>query len=487
MSARERSIDGLRVAGALGAGAAADACRAATDAGAGASSAWLVEALGVALAVAIGVAAVLWRRVVAERAARLAAERVLADGRLAREAAEARRARHCAAMGREASASLESLNGAMRLLDAARPEPGVRLHLATVRRAASALAAQLAHAIDYDAIERGQVRVRPQRTDVLALVREVASQSAVDAADRRVAFSLFAPQHPIPAMHVDPARLRQVADALVRDAIARVDRGDVRVELRWEREAAGSEAGWLLLKVIDDGPDPAPGVAARLQAALEGDVPEPARDLGGVDSDAVVGVAMWRAARITKALGGSLHLLASPGAGVHRDLRLPVRFDAVAAERGSLLEDLNAGFARPTLAAGGATRGGLLLVEDDRVVQFTLEQQLSRLGWDVACADDAEEALDAWLRAPTRWVLTDLGLPGRDGVALITAIRDAERANGWPPCWIVVLTGEPAHEGRSRAAGADRVLLKPATPEHLARALQDGEAVARTTGQAARS
>ena len=316
----------------------------------------------VALVAVVAFAAVFAWRLRVERAARLAPERTLAESRVAREAAEARRARHCAAMGREACASLEALNGAMRLLDAAKLEPGVRLHLAALRRAASGLAAQLAHAVDYDAIERGQVRVRPQRTEVLALVREVASQSAAEAADRRVAFALFAPQHPIPGMVVDPSRLRQVADALVRDAIARTRDGEVGVELRREREAAGSEQGWLSLYVTDDGPDPAPGAAARTQAALDGDVPVPARDVGGIDAEAVVGVAMWRAARITKALGGTPQLRATPGAGVRRELRLPMRFDPSASTRGALLEDLNAGFARPTLAAGGATRGALLLL-----------------------------------------------------------------------------------------------------------------------------
>ncbi len=484
MSVRWRSVGRvLRVAGAsvaawLPALSHAAGRSAAAEAGVGAI------ALGALVAVGAVAGACAWRLRV-ERTARLAAERALAEARNARAAAEARRARHCAAMGREASASLEALNGAMRLLDAARPDPGVRLHLAALRRAASGLASQLAHAIDYDAIERGEVRVRPQRTDVLALVREVASASSGLAADRRVAFALFAPQDPILGMVVDPSRLRQVADALVRDAIARTEGGEVRVELRWEREAAGSAQGWLALQVTDDGPDPAPGVAARLQAALDGDVPEPARDVGGIDADAVVDVAMWRAARIAKALGGSLRVGAAPGAGVRRELRLPVRLDAGAAARGAVLEDLTAGFARPTLAAGGATRGPLLLVEDDRVVQFTLEQQLSRLGYDVVCADDAEEAIETWLRAPTCRVLTDLGLPGRDGVALIASIRDAERARGWPSSWIVVLTGEPAHEARSRQAGADRVLVKPATAEDLARALEAGDARARAGTRAA--
>jgi CheY-like chemotaxis protein len=87
----------------------------------------------------------------------------------------------------------------------------------------------------------------------------------------------------------------------------------------------------------------------------------------------------------------------------------------------------------------------LLLLEDDRVEQFTLEQQLSRLGYDVVCADDAE------------------------------------RARGWPPSWIVVPTGEPAHEGRSRQAGADRVLRKPATGDEMSRALEAGEVAVRAT------
>jgi CheY-like chemotaxis protein len=412
MSAASVPVGEVRVACAKGAAWAALAAWARAAHAAGPAAQGAFDAGSVAI-----VAAFSWRLRV-ERAAGLAAERTPAESRVARAAAEARRARHCAALGREASASLEALNGAMRLLDAARLEPGVRLHLAALRRAASGLAAQLAHAIDYDAIERGEVRVRPQRTEVLALVREVASQSAAEAADRRVAFALFAPQHPIPGMVVDPSRLRQVADALVCDAIERTRDREVRVELCWECEAAGSGQGWLTLNVTDDGPDPAPRAAARTQAALDGDVPVPARDVGDIDAEAVVGV---------------------------------------------------------------ATRGALLLVEDDRVVQFTLAQQLSRLGYDVVCADDAEEAIETWLRAPTRYVMTDLGLPGRDGVALIAAIRDAERARGWPPSWIVVLTGEPAHEGRSRQAGADRVLLKPATGDEMARALEAGAVTVRAT------
>ncbi|MFM1991249.1 MAG: hypothetical protein RJA99_4206 [Pseudomonadota bacterium] len=425
---------------------------------------------------AILVAAITWLAWRRERAARVAAEQALERERARRRMSVSRRVRHFETMGREAERSLTELGAAIDLVDGQRLEPSMRLYVAALRRAASALGGQLSHAIDYEAIEQGRVQPRPQRTDVVALLREVAAQSSAMAADRRIAYALFVPQHPIPTMLVDPIRLRQMVDALVGDALDASGCSEVRVEMRFRRDEAGGDEGQLVVTVRDDAPPPSEAGLARLQASLD-DVPvEPSGSDGGSGQAGAVGASLWRAGRLASALRGSLRLVhALPegldGPGLCRELALPVRFDAPGLTRGAVLEDLNAGFGRPAMPAGGATRGRLLLVEDDRVVQFTLEHTLGRLGWDVVCADDAEEGLALWLAAPTAIVLTDLGLPGRDGVSLIRAIREAERRRGELRTRIVVLTGEAAHGDRAREAGADEVLEKPAGSDALARVL----------------
>lgn len=434
---------------------------------------WLALAVLLLVGVVVLIAVLAWRR---ERAARLEAEQALERERSRRRVAVARRVRHFETMGQEAGRSLSELGAAIDLVDGQRLEPSMRLYVAALRRAASALGGQLSHALDYEAIEQGRVQPRPQRTDVVALLREVAAQSSAMAADRRIAYALFVPQHPIPTMVVDPMRLRQMVDALVGDALDASGCSEVRVELRFRRDEAGGDDGQLIVTVRDDAPPPSEAVLARLQGALD-DVPvEPAEGEGPPGRLGAIGASLWRAGRLASALGGSLRLVhAQPegldGPGLRRDLALPVRFDAAGPTRGAVLEDLNAGFGRPAMPAGGATRGRLLLVEDDRVVQFTLEHTLGRLGWDVVCADDAEEGLALWLAAPTAIVLTDLGLPGRDGVSLIRAIREAERRRGDLRTRIVVLTGEAAQGVRAREAGADEVLEKPAGSDMLARVL----------------
>jgi CheY-like chemotaxis protein len=455
---------GLTCLGAL----ASSSVRAAPEAGlAGNAVAASLAVLGVLLAMAVGILGWSLHR---ERRARLEAEASLERERSVQRIAAERRARHFSAMGREGCQGLGALESAIDLVDGPRLEPATRLHVAALRRAATALGAQLSYALDYEAIEQGRVRPRPQRTDVVTLMRDVASQSSAEAADRRVAFALFVPQHPFPAMRVDPHRMRQIADAMIREAIGRLEHGEVRVELRYRRITAGGIDGWLTVSVHDDGPALDADLIGRLQAAIDDSI-EHTSDIGP-PSDPAAGVGLWRAGRLARALGGALQLAVAPSArGLTRELRLPVRLDAEGAARGALLEDLNAGFGRPELPAGGATRGRLLLVEDDRVVQFTVEHQLGRFGYDVCCADDAEEALELWRAAPTPFVVTDLGLPGRDGVSLIAAIRDIERARGLPRARVVVLTGEVSHVARSYEAGADEVLAKPVTGERLEQVL----------------
>ena len=437
----------------------------------------VLAVLAAALVVTLGVVGGSLRR---ERAARLEAESLLQRERAAMRAATERRARHFSAMGREGCEELGALDAAIDLLGGLRLEPATRMHLAAIRRAAAALGAQLSHALDYEAIEQGRVHPRPQRTDVVALMREVASQSSSEAADRRVAFALFVPQHPFPSMRIDPLRVRQIADAMIREAILRLGQGEVRVELRYRRITAGGIDAWLTVTVHDDGPTPEAGMLGRLQAAID-DMLHVTAD-ASLSGDPAAGVGLWRAGRLARALGGALQLSAGPSArGLSHELRLPVRLDD-GESRGALLEDLNAGFVRPQLPAGGPTRGRLLLVEDDRVVQFTLEHQLVRLGYDVCTADDAEDALDLWMASPTPFVVTDLGLPGRDGVTLIAAIREAERVRGLPRSRVVVLTGEVTQVARSYEAGADEVLAKPATGERLEQVLSQATTAASTSG-----
>ncbi len=67
----------------------------------------------------------------------------------------------------------------------------------------------------------------------------------------------------------------------------------------------------------------------------------------------------------------------------------------------------------------------LLLVEDDRVVRLTVRDALEEAGYRVTACADAEEALVAAEGEAFDLVLTDIRLPGLDGVALFRRLRAA--------------------------------------------------------------
>ena len=68
----------------------------------------------------------------------------------------------------------------------------------------------------------------------------------------------------------------------------------------------------------------------------------------------------------------------------------------------------------------------VLLVEDEPVVRRITERMLQRAGWTVLCADSAETALVLLEGTACDLMISDVAMPGMDGIALTRAVR-AER------------------------------------------------------------
>jgi DNA-binding NtrC family response regulator len=114
-------------------------------------------------------------------------------------------------------------------------------------------------------------------------------------------------------------------------------------------------------------------------------------------------------------------------------------------------------------------RTKVLVIDDERLVRWSLEQKLSREGYDVESAPTGEEGLNLLRDGDHELVLLDLRLPGMDGVQTLQEIKRLDRDIG-----VVMLT---ADTGISRAVecvrlGAYNYLCKPFDFDEVRTALE---------------
>ena len=61
----------------------------------------------------------------------------------------------------------------------------------------------------------------------------------------------------------------------------------------------------------------------------------------------------------------------------------------------------------------------LLLIEDNRAMQTTLQRSFQRRGMQVVICGDGSRALDRWRASVPDVVVLDLSLPGMDGLQVL--------------------------------------------------------------------
>lgn len=118
----------------------------------------------------------------------------------------------------------------------------------------------------------------------------------------------------------------------------------------------------------------------------------------------------------------------------------------------------------------------ILIVEDNAVNRKLVEIILSKAGYAVLSAADAEQGIALARREHPDLVLMDIHLPGMDGIAATRLLRGDPATRGIPIMALTALAMK-GDEERILAAGCDAYLSKPirhaALLEAVGRLLQD--------------
>jgi len=116
----------------------------------------------------------------------------------------------------------------------------------------------------------------------------------------------------------------------------------------------------------------------------------------------------------------------------------------------------------------------VLVVDDEKSIRVTLREFLSKEGYDVETAEDAQVAKEALAKGGFDVVVTDIILPRVTGVELLQTIRAAA-----PHVQVIMMTGEPTVDTATESlrAGAFDYLFKPFTKEAILRTVANAAKV----------
>ncbi len=108
----------------------------------------------------------------------------------------------------------------------------------------------------------------------------------------------------------------------------------------------------------------------------------------------------------------------------------------------------------------------ILLVDDSSTILMSMEAILKRAGLDVAKAMNGAQALQAIPVFKPDLMITDLNMPGMDGITLIREAKKLPMMRFKP---VLMLTTESQQSKRveAKTAGACGWLVKPVKPEQL--------------------
>ncbi len=366
---------------------------------------------------------------------------------VAAEQAAAVKSEFLANMSHELRTPLTSIVGFTDLA-AEQPDlsPVMRDYIRRIDNAGRALLCTVNDILDFSKLEAGQVAVRPEPTDLEDLCRSTLELFAPQAGakDLTLDFRMGSVSSAlVPALMIDPDRVRQILLNLIGNAVKFTAAGSVKVVAAWDPRTQR-----LGVSVADTGagiPANKLGLLFQRFSQIDGST---TRGAGGTG----LGLAICKG--LCEAMGGTV----GADSVVGRGSRFWFEIDAQAAN--AALE-VTPPAEVTQLSALSGTR---VLVADDHPANRELARLfLSGLGADVVEVEDGAAAVDRLTQEAFDLVLMDLRMPRMDGREALKAIRSYVASAADTPILAYTADGD-GDTSLLMAAGFAGVVSKPLVP-----------------------
>jgi signal transduction histidine kinase/ActR/RegA family two-component response regulator len=300
--------------------------------------------------------------------------------------------------------------------------------------------------LDIARISSGKVVLQVKPTDLQAVVASAVETSLplIEAAGHALVLDL--PPQPVP-LEVDAVRLSQVLSNLLSNAAKYTPpRGRITV-------SATAGEGMAAIQVADTGI----GIPAESLGTVFEMFTQAPHSMGSAKGGLGIGLSLVR--HLVALHGGSVSA-ASLGLGLGSSftVRLPLAAPDTAGAADAAPDRVEERAARQALR--------VLVADDNADAAESLSALLQLKGHEVRVAHDGEQAVRLAADFRPDLAFLDIGMPRMDGYQAAQALRALP---GMDKLRLVALTGWGAAQdrARSRAAGFDQHLLKPAFPEQV--------------------
>lgn len=368
------------------------------------------------------------------------------NARLYHEAREAdrRKDEFLAMLAHELRNPLAPLRNSVQILKMPRVDP------ATAEHAREMMERQIHHLVrlvddllDVSRVMRGKIELRTEQIELATIVARAveAAQSLIESQQHELTVNL--PTESL-LLEADAVRLAQVIGNLLTNA-AKYTEPNGRIWLSAQRE--GNQ---VVLRLRDTGIGISPGLLPRIFELFV------QADHAATHSQGGLGIGLTLVKRLVELHHGTIEAhSAGLGRGSEFVVRLPLSVQDEATAQTN-----DAAAPQPVMSSFGRR---LLVVDDNHDAADSLAMLLRLQGHEVVVAHDGYVALKVASESRPEMAFLDIGMPGMDGYELARRLRQQP---GLDDVRLAAMTGWGQEEDRrrSREAGFDHHLVKPADP-----------------------
>ncbi|MEO6624912.1 MAG: response regulator [Burkholderiaceae bacterium] len=365
-----------------------------------------------------------------------------------------------AVLSHELRTPLNTIGGWAEVLKLRSPSAEALRGLDVIERSVKTLARIISDILDVSRINSGKLQLEPSWCDPAELVAACTTSLQAQTQVKNLGVELNLGQAHAPAW-MDAQRFQQICWNLLSNAIKFSFPGGVI------RIALDRRGDLLELTVQDFGQ----GIAGEFMDHVferfsQSDAPGNRRHGG-------LGLGLSIVKHLAERHGGSVKVN-SAGSGMGTTLRVELHVgqspestaNGACAESGDLRS--------PEVLERQVLAGlDILVVEDDADASEMLRIVLAERGADVRTANDAASALKAVAQIWPQVLVSDIGLPGRDGYELMHEVRELSSAGNHPRPVAIALSAFAREKDQNKAidAGFDMHLSKPLQPHTLVSAI----------------